>query len=272
MKKILKTIGAIAGVLLALNWARYALMDIHPMAFVVFSPVIATVIAKIISARHGDEGKMSRAYKKRSPKNKLAFHAFCILAAIIPLLIGLEEADGIGPAFPAALLEVGAYVYLAVLALAGVAWIVSEVVRRDFPWGLFRLIERLVFVFLICVGVYLVATIVGPYLVYIGMILIPAIMIRAVMLLWDLLWEAWLWLRYPDPEKRKAVKREIAQMEWRRMQRERQNQEKWDNARPKDFWGNPYTGRDQDGYVKQLRKTSDGTYVDKDGHEYTEVK
>ena len=275
-QKIVVTLGVVAGALFVLNWARFALMDIHPMVLVIFSPVIVTVIAKFINNGDEDEGKMSQAYKKKFPKNLMAFRVFCVLAGGISLLIAIDETAEISLVLPEAILEIGEYVYLIILALAGVVWVVSEVVRRDFPWGLFRLVERLASVLLICVGVYLatqvVSMIVGPYIVYVGVILLPLVMAGAVVILWKMLWEAWLWLMYRDPEERKKVKIEIVRTEARRAYQELQNQKMWDNARPKDFWGNPYTARDQDGYIKQVRKTSDGTFVDKDGNEYRKAE
>ncbi len=276
MKKVFITIGTIMGVLFVLNLARYAFMDVHPIVFAVFSPVIITVIAKFISKGDGDEGKMSKAYKAKFPKNKLAFQLFSVLTGVIPLVIAVEETVQINTVLPAAVVDVGSYVYLVVLALAGLFWAVSEVVRRDFPWGIFRLMERLVILVLVCLGAFLVGKIlamtIGPYLIYIGVILIPAMMLAAVMLLWKLLWEGLLLVMYRDPEERRKARLQIARAEARRMYQEQQNEKKWNDAKPKDFWGNPYTARNQDGCIKKVRKTMDGTYVDKDGNEYREIK
>ncbi|MBQ7344710.1 MAG: hypothetical protein IJW45_01430 [Oscillospiraceae bacterium] len=266
----------VIGGVVAVVWGRYLLMDVHPMTFVIFSPVILTVVAKIISWAQGDQGKMSREYKKRFPKNRQAYMICCALTCMIPVFVVVDEVMPSGDVLPETVVDIVGYIYLAVLAVAAVVWILTEVIRRDFPWGIFRLIERTVLLFCVCVGAYFVAVLigntVGPYVVYVAAILVPVLMIIASVMLTKLLGQLIFVIFVPDPEKRKQMRREADREEARRWRRERANWEKWEAAKPRNGFFQPYTVRDEDGYRREVRKTSRGTFVDKDGNEYKEIE
>lgn len=265
---------AVIGILAALlAWRANWFDGMDERVLLVFAPVILMLAAKVISLCNGDDGKMSRAYKARFPRNRGFYRLFCALVMIVPVIVVLENGVHEDILVLPLLRRIAEIAWLALLAVSGVTWILTELIRRDFPWGVFRLIERLFWLALLVAGVFLVSRLlvmlVEAYPVFFTAVLylvIGAALLAAAGVAWRLFNELILVVLIPNREKRASYKREAERKAYEEMEREREHRREWDAA----WLSRDYHGVDQRSFEVEVRKTTDGLYVDKEGNKYKE--
>lgn len=243
-------------------------------ALLVFAPVILMLAAKVISLCNGDDGKMSRAYKARFPRNRGFYRLFCVLMMLVPVIVVLENGVHEDVLVLPLLRRIAEIAWVALLAVSGVTWILTELIRRDFPWGIFRLLERLVWAALLVAGTFIgsrfIVMLVEAYPVFFtGLLylLVAVALFAAAVTAWRLFNELTLIVLIPDKEARERIKREAEHAAYEEMMRERERRREWDAAST-DWLNRNYHGVDGEGNRRELRKTSDGLYVDRDGNKY----
>ncbi len=250
--------------------------DVGLPLVLMMAPLFLTAVAKVISSAKGAEGKMSRTYKDEHTRNRRFYRLFCALLLVMPIGFSAQNTFHFDTMFSISTKweNIISAIYLAVVGVCAVGWIVTEVVRKnDFPWGIFRLVERLVYAVLLTAGAYLALTLVfsifkeNPTL---GKIFVYGGMIVAVVLFFWLAWMVFWWMVElvliifrVDREKRKAIIEEM-----KTAFEGSSEKTEWEEASSRDWLGREYRLYDSWGNSQELRRKSDGTYIDRGGNHY----
>ena len=265
-------------------FASRTVQNLNPVTWLALSPFFLTFGAKIVSCCQGSEGKMSREYKNGFRMNRRFYRIFCGQFMLIAAYIAFQNTtmlyDTILPPWLQRCLEI---VFLVFFGLCSVGWLVTEIVRKDFPWGLFRLIERFFYLGVLVATAYMGTDFVvqlvmeyGSFFHGIAMIALTVIafftLIQLFVLLVNAFFELYLWISVPDKEEREAFKQKCETEEFLRRWKELQIQMRWDNAQKTNFWGQQYVAQNEHGSYFKIAKTGEGTYMDQDGKEYREIE
>ena len=263
----------LVGLYLAPHWLR----DIPTQAWFIIVPLLPTAVAKFISKLKGAKGKMSREYKDVYEENKRLYIIFSISTVIFPVIVATSENiySDVKILSDNAERIVG-IIWLALTGICGIGWVLTEVIRRDFPWGLFRLIERLFYLALLVAGAFvgtnflagLIETYPGFFQAVV-LILIPIAFFTISALFFVTVRELFFILLYPDPVKRKAYKdkmdREYAQHQKQKAREDAAElAERWENASITDRSGSSFRHL----LHGEIRVDKYGQYIDKDGKAY----
>ena len=232
----------------------------------------STLIASLIS---GKTGPMSEAYKSNYLINKNLYYAF---SGAVLAYFGIDTLHSSIPQellWPTWVTDVLLVVALALIVVFGIGWIATEVLRRDFPWGIFRVVQRGVSLLFTSFAVFLFLPAIVPFIVDNKTVrLISLYFVLPLFSIWGLwqlvgfLYSLTLTIFIPNKEKREAFIREGERLAAEEREREEKKHREWNNSVPTDIFGNTYKVEKPGGSVVELRKTSSGDYIDKDGNRY----
>lgn len=244
----------------------------------VFLVILLTVIVSLYSSKKmGAEGPLAKEYMQLFPVNLFFYRSTCLLCTVIPVmaLTNLEDV----PWFTSQMSTIIEYIWIAGLAVCGCGWILTELIRRDFPWGIPRLIIRFGKLVMLFVAVAVVCMaledkitdIVGTVLYFAALLFVPVCMI---VIMSKIPWK-------PD---------EAEMREFRKLWKNNEENWKWKIEEEKeslfgDFYNTSVTGGESLGiYVKHenyayIRNSNgdlievrphgnDGMLVDDDGNYY----
>lgn len=250
--------------------------DIKPVVPLLLAPVVLTAAAKLYSNSKGAEGKMSHAYKNEHTRNKRFYRLFCGLLLIMPIAISAQNAFHFDTfiSISTKVENIISVIYLIPLCTCLFGWTLTELIRKnDFPWGIFRLVERLVYAILLAVGTYVVLTLVfsifkeyptlGQILGLIGMFAAFVLFLVLANLVFWWMVELVMIIFGVKYAKRKALIEE-----WKTAFESPAPKTEWEEASSHDWLGREYRKVDSWGNTSDLRRRSDGIFIDRSGNQY----